>query len=374
MRVPGCRLLLAWLLATALPLGASAQEWSPPPTPRADVDQRGVRTPKPPEDLLAINGALFGTLQWPVRSAVGRGSTFASGSLDVTLTVRPTDSIRIFLDVVGLAGQGPDQRLGTLSGLNKNTEDLNGKDETVRVLKLILRWSLDERFVLSVGQLDFEDYFDRNVLAEDEETQFLNASLVTNPLLKAPGNGPGIALRLNQGDWRYAFGVQGPDDVFGDLSGLPFIIAEVGRRNIFPLRGHYRWWARVSGTEDYRTRPSWATGVSIDQLVTENLGVFFRGGAGRGAGEHLTSWAWSAGIQLTSPWSWRPRDVVGLGYSEQREPAGRERVVEGYYRVVLADQLSLIANVQWIPTGVNTITGATIRNVVVPGLRALFTF
>jgi hypothetical protein len=361
------------MLALTLPVAAAAQEWSPP-TPNADVEQRGTNAPKP-EDFLSVNSTLFGSLQWPARSDVGRGTTFATGSLDVTVTLRPAEWMRIFIDVEGLAGKGPDERLGTLSRLNKNADDVLNHDATVRLMKLVVRTSwFDERFVASFGKLDAEDYFDRNMIAEDEETQFLNAALLTNPLLKAPSEGPGVALRLNVGDWRYALGVHGNDDVFGDLSGMPFVIGEIGRRNIFAQRGHYRLWARVSAVLEDRDRVSWATGVSFDQMITPAVGVFFRAGVSRSEGQSLTSYAWSAGVQVTPTWFGRDDDTIALGYSEQREPAGRERVVETYYRLAVTEQLSFIANVQWIPTGVNTLTGVTTSNVVVPGLRALFTF
>jgi carbohydrate-selective porin OprB len=372
--VPGRRLLAAWLLAVALVSAAAAQEWSPQPTPRDDTDQRAVRTPKP-EDFLSVNTAVLGTLQWPVKSDVSRGTTFASGSLDVTVTLRPAGWMLIFIDVEGLAGQGPDQRLGTLSRLNKNADDILNEHETVRLMKLVVRTSwFSERFVVSFGKLDIEDYFDRNVLAEDDEAQFLNAALLTSPLLKAPNNGPGVVLRLNADDWRYALGVHANDDVFGDLSGRPYVIGEVGRRNIFAQRGHYRLWARVSALLEDRDRVSWATGVSFDQLITPAFGVFFRAAVSRTEGEPLTSYAWSGGVQVTPGWFGREADTIGIGYSEQREPVGRERVLETYYRLALNAHLSFIANLQWLPTGVNIITGATTRNVVVPGLRALITF
>jgi carbohydrate-selective porin OprB len=148
----------------------------------------------------------------------------------------------------------------------------------------------------------------------------------------------------------------------------------VGRRNLFPLAGHYRLWARVSGTEEDRDRISWATGVSFDQLITRNLGVFLRAAVSRTEDEPLTSHAWSVGVQLTPAWMGRPDDAVGVGYGEQREPEGRERVVEVYYRLQLAEWFAFIPNVQWLPTGVNTLRGTTTRNVVVPGLRAVLTF
>jgi carbohydrate-selective porin (OprB family) len=193
-------------------------------------------------------------------------------------------------------------------------------------------------------------------------------------MLRPPPNGPGTALRVTVGDWRYGFGVHGLDDVDGDQSGLPFVIGEVGYRNIFALNGHYRLWARVASVREDRDRVTWGAGVSFDQLLTSTLGVFFRAGVSRDQGESLTSHAWSVGFQLTPTWFDRGNDALGVGYSDQREPDGRERVVEAYYRFAMAEWLSLNANVQWVVSGPNTVTGGINRNVVVPGLRAVLSF
>lgn len=363
-----------WLLALGLPAAGSAQEWGPP-TSRGDIDRPADRPAQAAEPLFSINGSLFGGLQWIATSAVGQGSVFATGSVGLTLTVRPTESFRIFVDVGGFAGPGPDQELGTLSRVNKKADDLVGKDETVRLMKLVLRPSwLEERVLLSFGKLDVEDYFDRNVFAEDEETQFLNAALLTSPVLKAPPNGPGAALRVNVGDWRYSFGVHGLADVDGDLSGVPFIIGEIGRRNIFPRRGHYRLWARVASVQEDRGRVTWGAGVSLDQLVASDVGLFLRAAVSRDQGASLTAHAWSIGLQFTPRSLGRASDALGIGYSEQRDADGRERAAEVYYRLAAAGWFSIIANVQWIISGPNTITGGSNRNVVVPGLRTLLSF
>jgi hypothetical protein len=370
------RLLLAALLLAIGPAPAlGAQESRLPPAGGIDTEDRTASAPKPVEGLLSLSGAFMGGLQWIANSDVAQGSVFGASSLELTLTARPTDSFLIFLDVEGLLGPGPDQKLGTLSRLNKKSEDLEGKEHALRLMKLIFRPSwLEERVRLSAGKLDVEDYFDRNAFAEDEEEQFLNAALLTSPMLKAPSNGPGMALRVNVGEWRYAFGVHGLEDVDGDLSGVPFMIGEAGRRNVFALEGHYRLWARVASVLEDRDRVTWGTGVSIDQLLTANIGVFFRAGVSRSQGESLTSYAWSAGVQVTPTWPGRGNDAIGIGFSEQREPAGRERVAEAYYRLELAEQFSVIANVQWVLSGPNTVTGATNRNVVVPGVRAVVSF
>ena len=78
-------------------------------------------------------------------------------------------------------------------------------------------------------------------------------------------------------------------------------------------------------------------------------------------------------FQLTPTCSIAER-CAGAGYSDQRGPDGRERVVEAYYRFAMAEWLSFNANVQWVVSGPNTVTGGTNRNVVIPGLRALLSF
>lgn len=283
--------------------------------------------------------------------------------------------MRLFLDAEALGGPGPDAELGTLSRLNKDADRLEGRDGRVIVREAFLRVSwLDEHVRFSVGKLDVSHYFDRNFFAEDETTQFLDTALLNNPMLKAPPNGPGAAVRVSVADWRYAFGVHAPDDVGGDLSGRPFVIGELGRRNILPLEGHYRLWARAGSVPEDRARVTWGLGVSIDQLVAREIGIFVRAGLSRDQGEALTSYAWSGGFQVTPSWLGRPGDRLGAAFSVQRETAGREDVFETYYRASVTETLSLIASVQWLLSGPNQVTGATNRNVVIPGLRALFLF
>lgn len=369
-------LLLAAAVVALARAGPAAAQLPPVSGARDEIDRRQLALPTSPTDFISINGSLLGTLQWIAASDTSRpGGLFGEASLDLNVIVRPSRDVRLFMDAEGLVGPGPDVRLGTLSRVNADAERLAGRDKALIIRELLLRvtW-LDERIRLSVGKLDVGHYFDRNFLAEDETSQFLNNALVNNPMLKPPPNGPGASVRASLGDWRVAFGVHAPGDVDDDLSGLPFIIGEVGRRIVVPQRGHYRLWARVGAQPEERDRLTWAAGVSIDQLLTADLGVFLRAGLSRTQGEDLTSHAWSVGAQLAPTWLGRPRDRIGIGFSEQREPAGRERVVEGYYNLSLADWLYVIADLQWVISGPNTVTGGRNRNVVVPGVRALLLF
>jgi hypothetical protein len=65
---------------------------------------------------------------------------------------------------------------------------------------------------------------------------------------------------------------------------------------------------------------------------------------------------------------------VGAGYAFMRQPRGREQVAEVYYNVSLADCCALVANVEWIVSGPNEVSGRRNRDVIVPGLRALILY
>jgi carbohydrate-selective porin OprB len=115
-------------------------------------------------------------------------------------------------------------------------------------------------------------------------------------------------------------------------------------------------------------------GVSIDQLLTQQLGFFVRAGFSQSDGIPQLSSATSGGLQFKAPWSSRPRDRIGAGYSYQWEPIGSEQLAEFYYNFFLTERLSLIGNVQWLISGPNQVTGGFNNNVVIPGLRAVVGF
>jgi carbohydrate-selective porin OprB len=370
------RLVVA-LVPLVVPATAPGEEEISVVVPPDQLERRRPTLPtvEPSTRLVTINGILRGGLQWIATGEQARHVVFGSGSLDLNVVVRPTDYARVFLDVEALGGRNPDQALGSLSRLNHDVDQLEGSERKLIVRELWLRLALlDGQVRFSVGKLDPAHYFDRNFFAEDDATQFLDSALLNNPMLKPPPNGPGAALRVSVGDWRYAFGVHAPDDVDGDLSGLPYLIGELGRRNIFPLRGHYRLWARLGSLPENRDRLTWGSGLSIDQLVTRQIGVFLRAGLSRNQDEDFTSHAWSGGLQVAPTWLDRPKDKFGAGYSFQREVSGREELVEVYYTLGVADWLSLTANVQWLLSGPNQVRGGTNHNVVIPGIRVLLLF
>lgn len=325
---------------------------------------------------VAIGGSARGAIQQVTNGRDGQNKLFGEGSLDLTLVAKPMVRTTLFVDLEAIAGPGPDSRLGSLSRVNGDAETLGGQDEklTAREVWLGLQFFKD-RLDLFFGKVDPTNYFDRNAFANDETSQFLNAALVNNPMLKQPPNGPGMVVRWDAGrDLGFSLGAHAPNDLGKDLAGGPYVIGEIDVHSSRLIDGNYRLWARASTLPDDHRRQTWAAGLSLDQRLTPQVGVFGRAGFSRIEGTDETFYAASAGLQWTGPLWDRPRDRVGVGYSYQREVAGREQVAEAYYNLFLTDHLAVIGNVEWLITGPNTVTGKTNHDVVIPGLRATVGF
>lgn len=367
------RLALAWLVLSASVAAAQTEEVrGQPPRGNITIERRQELPPPTEPALFDFNLAARGGVQWIVDPPHAHDDVFGFGALDLVLTARPTRTVTFLLDVESLGGPGPDAALHSLTGVNQESERLEGRDARVFVREAWIRvQSADGGVRFNIGKLDVQHYFDRNFFAEDETRQFLNAALDGNPLLAQPPNGPGSSLRISQGDWRYALGVQALDDVTGDHSGVPYLVGELGRRNIFPLAGHYRWWARGGSVPERRQDLTWGTGISVDQLVTDSVGLFLRAGLARSEGDRVLSHSVSAGVQYTPAWLGRDKDLAGIGYAFLRDPDGGEHVVEIYYNLSLAACCSVIANVEWLRSRP---TGQREQDHVVPGLRAVILY
>jgi hypothetical protein len=325
---------------------------------------------------VAIGGSARGTVQQVLNGRRGQDELFGQGAVDLALLFRPMVRTTMFVDLEAIGGPGPDRVLGSLSRLNADAETLGTQDErlTVREAWLGLRF-IDDRLDLILGKLDPTNYFDRNAFANDETTQFLNTALVNDPMLKQPPNGPGVVARWDAvRDLGFSLAAHAPNDLSKDLWGDPYVIGEIDYHSARFIDGNYRLWARRGTLPEARRKQTWGTGVSLDQLLTPRFGLFGRAGFSRTEDESLTSYAWSAGFQLTSAWFGRSRDRLGVGYTFQREAAGEEHLAETYYKMLLTDHLSVIGNLQWLFSGPNQVTGKTNRDVIIPGLRAVIPF
>jgi Carbohydrate-selective porin, OprB family len=332
---------------------------------------------------VAVGGAARGILQQVANAEEGQNQLFGEGSIDLTLLYHPMVRTTLFIDFEAIAGPGPDKKLGTLSRVNADAETLNavggfgGTDEklTIREAWLWLKF-VNDRLDFFIGQLDLTNYFDRNVFANDETTQFLNGALVNNAMLKQPVNGVGVTLRWDAGrDLGFSLGAQTTHVLDEDLLSEPFVIGEIDYHSTFLIEGNYRLWVRVtSRLPPNRQQQMYGGGISIDQLLTPQLGVFVRAGVNQIESISRTFFAASGGLRWTGPLWNRPRDRVGVGYNFQRDVPGDEQVMEAYYNLFLTDHLSVSGNVEWLIHGPNQVTGGVNNNVVIPGIRVVVVF
>jgi hypothetical protein len=332
---------------------------------------------------VAVGGAARANLQQVANAEEGQNQLFGEGSIDLTLLYHPMVRTTLFIDLEAIGGPGPDRKLGTLSRVNADAETLNavggfgGPDEklTIREAWLWLKF-INDRLDFFGGQLDLTNYFDRNVFANDETTQFLNQALVNNAMLKQPVNGVGMTLRWDAGrDLGFSLGAQTTHVLDEDLLSEPFVIGEIDYHATFHIEGNYRLWARVtSRPPPNRQQQMYGAGISIDQLLTPQLGVFVRAGFNQIESISRTFFAASGGLRWTGPLWNRPRDRVGVGYNFMRDVPGDEQVMEAYYNMFFTDHLSVSGNVEWVIHGPNLVTGGVNNNVVIPGVRVVVVF
>jgi hypothetical protein len=325
---------------------------------------------------LKLGGSARGILQGVIGTDRD-DQLLATGALDLYFFTAPLPQSLLFIDLESIGGRGPDEVVGSSSRFNADADTLGVTDE----LKIREAWLLhqfwQDRFHLIGGKIDLTNYFDQNGVANDETVAFLNASLVNNPLLAQPMNGPGVAVLYNpKGDLGARVGVQSSDGSSRHLAQKVYVIAEADyhAHPMQTLTGNYRLWGRSSRTPDDLSVERWGVGISIDQKILPQTALFARYAVGRteGAGDHDT--AGSVGLAVYAPFRERVRDHAGVGISILNLAAGTEKIVEGYYHLFVTYQFSLIGNVQWLIEGPNQTSGEKNKNVWVPGIRGTINF
>ena len=290
----------------------------------------------------------------------------------------------------------------------RQTIDLGGKRETVEADQNQLGGSrTEDRLVFTVGKFSVVDIFDTNKYAHDPKNDFMNWSLIDTGsydyAADAWGYSYGAAAEWYQGDWTGRFGLfdlsvvpnsKDLDSSFGQfqydaelehrhqLWGQPGAVRITG----FLTRG------RMAGLEDAITHAA-ATGgpvdtapvrryasrggigVTLEQQVTKDLGVFVRAGWAEGDKETYEftdiDHTVAAGAALTGARWGRPGDTFGLAgvvntESAQRKAflaagglgvligdgrlinSGPEQILETYYSLAVIKQVHLSVDYQYV--------------------------
>jgi hypothetical protein len=297
---------------------------------------------------------------------------YALASADLFFTAGIAQNTVFFADIVALSGSTPDIELNPLTLLNGYTARLGNQNE-LNLREVWLRTELfGQRLALTMGRLDLTNYFDANAFANDESTQFLADALVNNQMLGLSSNGTGVAAEFDpKNGFRFKFGLQQSNDQATNLSDSLFTLSEVGYTfTPFSLpEGSYRLWFRTDNTADDVTPKG--VGISIDQKLTNAVGLFGRYGT-QGFEEEGRDHYWSAGISFQHGFVFNPDDTWGIGYAETQFFEGdREKLVEGYYNLLLTERLRLSFNLMH---ALETPVGAAKYGYLLPGIRLQASF
>ena len=297
---------------------------------------------------------------------------YALASADLFFTAGIAQNTVFFADIVALSGNTPDAELNPLTLLNGYTARLVAQNE-LNLREVWLRTELfGQRLALTTGRMDLTNYFDANAFSNDESTQFLSDALVNNQMLGLTSNGTGVAAEFDpKNGFRFKFGLQQSNNDALNLSDSLFTLSEVGYTfTPFSLpEGSYRLWFRTDNTSPDVTQKG--VGISFDQKLTNVVGLFARYGT-QGFERDGRDQYWSAGVGFQHGYIFNPDDTWGIGYAETKFFGGdREKLVEGYYNLLLTERLRLSFN---LTHALEEPAGGEKYGYLLPGIRLQASF
>ena len=301
---------------------------------------------------LQFSGVATTTLQ---REMENEAAWIGVGSFDIFAFTSFGRNALLFFDLEAIGGNGPDVLIPNITGLNGDAGTTTGSDGTDR-LTVLEAWTefkaLREIFTVTFGKIDLTNYFDNNLHANDETSQFISNAFVNNPVLPVGRNSPGIRFRtafINRFYVQYGLAMVDPEAI--DLMENHLKILETGFR-LFPETG---WEAnfRIFGFEHPQAGHAQGFGISFDQLIANNFTIFGRLGKNQ---PHLAEWygiekAWSAGLGFKQTILARNFNI-GVAYAETfafnyDHP---EQLAELYLSNQINRWVFLSPHFQWIKT------------------------
>lgn len=270
-----------------------------------------------------------------IRNADNKGAGAASADLALESPVGENGMAVLVLDFERGAGisnlpaffAAPN---GNSTGYNADLESFD--DDQVHLTQFYYEHNFSDRVFVTVGQLDPTGYFDANDLANDERAQFLANVFVNNPTIEWGGSadfyGPGVrATWFPVEDFDLTIGVFEGNGDYADSFDNPFVMVEANLSlDLFGRGGNYRvyYWNRQGrdGITDAATPTdaglleagNQGVGVSLDQGLTDNIAVWFRGGVQREKVAQFDRFV-GFGANLSGAVFGRPRDHAGFGYA-----------------------------------------------------------
>lgn len=269
------------------------------------------------------------------------GNSYQLASADLYFTAGIAQYTIFFADIVGLSGTTPDAEIDGLTLTNGYTARLVEQNG----LNLREAWLMTElwnqQLSLVMGRLDLTNYFDSNVAANDETSQFISDALVNNPALGLSENGSGMTLIYDpRSVFNLKLGYQQSTSSATSLSDSLFWLAEAGLR-LNPLQmgeGNYRIWYR----EDNTGSGSSAWGISLDQKLLPGVTLFARQGSAKDSTASRRDEYYSGGLMFDAGLGFNPEDSFGIGYAYSRPAGGKkENLGEFFYNLAMTAKMRL---------------------------------
>jgi hypothetical protein len=312
------------------------------------IDKHIMHRPEAQERIKMLDGleiavGVTGVVQGSAGAddIAGGDHTDASASLDLEVQTGVGKQGTAFLLVESRQGAGLTDEIETIHGINADAVD----DDAA--FKLTEAWYehsfLNDRLLLTLGKVDLTNYFDANAVANDETIQFL-------------ADGLGDA----DGDF---------EDVFRDVFGVVELNYKPGYLN---RDGNYRFylWTNLADHAEWKdplrdSEENWGLGFSFDQVFSERVTGFLRGGFQDEAVSQV-DWAFSLGGEIRGVFPTRVQDhlAIALGYAHLSEDytdsvrpleAEDEQMLEVYYNFHVNDHFIFSPDFQVIrnPAGLD---------------------
>ncbi|MFH1062002.1 MAG: carbohydrate porin [Candidatus Omnitrophota bacterium] len=333
----------------------------------------------------------------------GDESTDSGYSVDLELEKHFADiPATAFLHIETGEGAGVADNLELFSNVNRDSDDSNG---LLTVTELWWQQNFNDVFTLTFGKFDAAGFIDTNEYANDECKQFLSNMFRNSSVVEFPDSPIGLGLNIPfcqtlEFDLVMA---EGNAD-YAQVGDHPWIGLQLNLKPEFLQRpGNYRlmYWcndaAHTSWTDGLKTKEKASGfGISIDQEICNNLGVFLRAGWQDdgafldSAADGITSEdfslaaAYSAGFQLSGAAWKRANDTCGIAYGmietsdDYKQAQARQGKTEShgelYYNIAVNKNLSITPDVQIIsnPFGKDAPNGTA--TILVAGLRIQIDF
>jgi uncharacterized protein (DUF2164 family) len=333
-----------------------------------------------------------------ILSKKGEDVTDSSYSIDLEFEKEFQNYGKAFIHLEAGGGTGVEDELKLFSNVNRDADN----DENVRLTEVWYEHYLESLpLTITFGKIDATCFIDANEYANDECVQFLGRIFRNSPTIEFADNAAGIRFGLRpvefldielvimdaDSNWEDVL-----DDIFvaGQINFKPQIFNRDANYRLiswFNDRGHTKWDdSSKTGQNGY------GVGVSLDQQLSDNFGVFVRYGWQEpdrrlnGLDDDFSlEHAWSVGLQVSGTLWKRDSDIFAVAFgqaipSDDYRDAGvalnakSEDHLEVYYNCKINDHLMLSPDIQvvWDPYGSDAFNGDDV--VIIGGLRGQVDF